>query len=159
MLDYGLVHTWFTHTTHKFNVQWMLISFVWLYMFKCDVCVLNHIWIKSKRFLFFLFAFGSDLYHPCFSKFSKLILCEKHVFSVFSQLILRVNLVASLDREFRECFASILRVIHKKGLPAKIPSYPWKFLATCEIFQISFLKGISRDICFKLFPSSPKPLF
>ena len=39
---------------------------------------------NQKDFLFFLFAFGSDLYHPCFSKFFKLFLCEKHVFWVFS---------------------------------------------------------------------------
>ena len=64
--DYSTFDT-HTHTTHKIFVQWMLISFVWLYMFKCDVCVLNHIWIKRKRFLFFLFAFESNLYHPCFS--------------------------------------------------------------------------------------------
>ena len=61
----------------------MPISFVWLYIFKCDVCVLKHIWIKTKRFLFFLFAFGSDLYQPCFSKFFKLILCEKGVFATY----------------------------------------------------------------------------
>ena len=69
--------TWSTHTTHKFNVQWMPISFVWLYMFKCDVCVLNHMWIKPKRFLFFLFAFGSDLYHLSFSS----CFCLKTMFS------------------------------------------------------------------------------
>ena len=49
ILDYGLVHTWFTHTTHKSNVQWMPISFVWLYMFKCDLCVLNCLMIKPKK--------------------------------------------------------------------------------------------------------------
>ena len=30
----------------------MPISFAWLYMFKCDVCVLNHMWIKPKGFFF-----------------------------------------------------------------------------------------------------------
>ena len=155
MLDYELVHTWFTHTTHKFNVQWMLISFMWLYMFKYDICVLNHIWIKSKRFSFFLFSFGSDLYHPCFSKFFKLILCEKHVFATYFASKLGCEFGQRVLRVFREYFASY----SQEGLPVKIPSYPWKFLATCEIFQISFLKGISWDICFKLFPSSPKPLF
>ena len=47
------------------------------------MCVFNYMWIKPKIFLFFLFAFGCDLYHPCFSKFSELFLCEKHVFWVF----------------------------------------------------------------------------
>ena len=60
--------------------QWISISFVWLYMFECDVCVLKLIMIKSKRFLFILFAFGSDLYHPCFSKLSSWF-CVKNMFS------------------------------------------------------------------------------
>ena len=38
------------HTTHMSNVQWMPYSFVRLYLFKYDVCVLNYIWIKPKRF-------------------------------------------------------------------------------------------------------------
>ena len=38
---------------------------------------------NQKDFLFFLFAFGCYLYHPCFSKFSKLFLCEKLIFWVF----------------------------------------------------------------------------
>ena len=86
-----------TFDIHRSNVQWMLISFVCLCMFKCDMCVLNHIWIKPKRFLFFLFAFRSDLYQPCFSKFLKLLLREKHVFWVFSWLISWVSSIASLN--------------------------------------------------------------
>ena len=89
--------TFDTHITHKSNVQWISISFVWFYMFKCDVCVLNHMWIKQKRFFFFffLFVFGSELYHPRFSKFFKLFLCEKHVFWVFSWLISCVSSITS----------------------------------------------------------------
>ena len=37
--------------------------------------------------------------------------------------------------------------------------YPRKFPTSCKNYQISFLKGISWDICFKLLPSSPKSLF
>ena len=84
--------TFDTHPQHTSLVQLMLISFVWLYMIKCDVCVLNHIWIKPKRFLFFLFAFRGVLYHPYFSKFFKLFLSEKHVFWVFSLVTSRVRL-------------------------------------------------------------------
>ena len=51
-----------TFDTHRSNVQWMLISFVCLCMFKCDVCVLNHIWIKPKRFLFFFYLFYLFIY-------------------------------------------------------------------------------------------------
>jgi len=66
-------------------------------MFECDVCILYPMWINSKRFFIVLFVFGSDFYRSlflsfvlCFSKFFKLILSEKHVFWVFSQLISRV---------------------------------------------------------------------
>ena len=55
--DYSTLVSHTQHTSLMFNVQWIYISFVWLYMFKCDVCVLNHIWIKPKSFLFFLFFF------------------------------------------------------------------------------------------------------
>ena len=73
--DYSMFDS---HTQHK-SLMFNECLFH-LYVFKCDMCVFNHMWIKSKRFLFFLFAFGSDLYHPYFSKFFKLFLCEKHVF-------------------------------------------------------------------------------
>ena len=56
MLNYGLTRTWCSYTTHKSNVQWISISFVWLYVFKCDVCVLNCLLIKPKFFwVFYLF--------------------------------------------------------------------------------------------------------
>ena len=45
------------------NIQWIPYSFVRLYLFKCDVCVLNHIWINLKRFLIILYIFGSDFYY------------------------------------------------------------------------------------------------
>ena len=41
----------------------MSYSFVRLYLSKCDVCVLNHIWINPKRFLIILYVFGSDFYY------------------------------------------------------------------------------------------------
>ena len=60
---------------------------------------------------------------------------------------------SKLSCEFRQ---RVLRVTCEKGLLAKIPKYLHKFLATCEIFQIRFLKGILWDICL-LPSSSPKP--
>ena len=119
------------------------------------MCVLNHMWIKSKRFLFFLLVFGRDLYHPCFSKFFKLILCEKLVFWVFSWLISWVSSVASLNGPILKFFNFEQRVSREgptSKLLAKIPRFR-------KNFQISFLKGILWDICFKLLPFSLKPLF
>ena len=127
-----LIHT---HTTHKSNVQWISISFMWLYMFKCNVCVLNLMWNKPKRFLFVLFAFGSDLSHPYFSKIFKLFLCEKHIFWVFLWPFSCVSSVASymvkflsfstLDGKFHDYFVS--------------KAYPWKIsweAVSYENFQL-----------------------
>ena len=63
ILDYELVHTWSTHTTHKFNVQWMSILFMWLYMFKCNVCVLNYMWTKPKRFFLSFYMYLEVFFH------------------------------------------------------------------------------------------------
>ena len=72
------------------NVQWMPYSFIQLYFFKCDVCLLNYIWINPKIFLIILYVFGSDFYHslcPClvlalFSLF-KHVLCWKTSVRIF----------------------------------------------------------------------------
>ena len=47
----------------------MPYSFIRLYLFKSDVCVLIFIRIKPKRFLIILYVFGSDFYHSLFSCF------------------------------------------------------------------------------------------
>ena len=54
-----MFHIWYAHTTHMPNVQWMPYSSAWLYLFKCDVYVLNYIWFNPKRFLIILYVFGS----------------------------------------------------------------------------------------------------
>ena len=65
-------------------------------------------WFKPKRFLFFLFAFASDLYHPCFSKFFKLFLCEKKCFlGVFVTYFM-----SKLSREFKGVFGSLISITH-----------------------------------------------
>ena len=62
----------------------MPYSFVRLYLFKYDVCVLNYIWINPKRFLIILCVFGSDFYH---SLYSCLVLC----FSLFKHVLFLKN--------------------------------------------------------------------
>ena len=150
----------------------MPISFVWLYMFKCDVCVLNHMWIKPKRFVFFLFAFGSDLYHPCFSKFFKLFLCTKTCFlGVFvthftcklswelnGPILKFFSFTQRVSRLFRGCFASKAYQLNTSEIPVKF-SREANQRDTSKNFQISFLKGFLWGICFKHLSSSLKPLF
>ena len=142
----------------------MPISFLWLYIFKCDVCVLNHMWIKPKRFffLFFLFAFGCDLYHLYFSKFFKLFLCEKTCFlGVFmTHFMCKLNWelngpILKFFQLWTESFATVSRV---RLTREKFREY-FHESASRENFQIRFLKGISWVICFNRLSSSPKPLF
>ena len=79
--DYSTFDTHTQHTSLMFNE----------YLFHlCDCTCSNVMCVCSticgsnqKDFCFFLFAFGSDLYHSCLSKFFKLFLCEKYVFWVF----------------------------------------------------------------------------
>ena len=67
-------------TTHKSNVQWMSISFVWLYMFKCDVCVLNHMWIKPKNFFVLFVCFWKWFVSPMFLKVLQVVFVWKTCF-------------------------------------------------------------------------------
>ena len=56
-----------THNT-KSNVQWIYIWFVWLFMLKCDVCMINCSLIKPKIFLSVFFFFFLLLLWMFFSK-------------------------------------------------------------------------------------------
>ena len=129
-----LIHT---HTTYKSNVQWMLISFVWLYMFKCNVCVLNHMWIKPKRFLFFFVCFWKWFVSPLFFKNFQVVFEWKTCFlGVFTRNFASKALSQSLDREFHDYFASktysrkISRVISQVSFLQKFPDqlFKWHFL-------------------------------
>ena len=122
MLNYGLTRTWCSYTTHKSNVQWISISFVWLYVFKCVVCMINCSLIKPKIFISVLFVFGSDFCHSCFESFSqkaKNFMLKNFVFGNFMTHF-RVDVVPSKSwdemgkfspfenssREFHDSFAS-----------------------------------------------------
>ena len=55
---------YFTFVTHPQHTNLMFNEYLF-YLCDCTwsnvMCVLNYMWIKPKRFLFVLFAFGSDL--------------------------------------------------------------------------------------------------
>ena len=57
VLNCELIHAWYPYTTHKSNVQWISISFVWLYVFKCDMCMLNCLMIKPKKIFEYFICF------------------------------------------------------------------------------------------------------
>ena len=97
---------WHSHTTHKSNVQWISISFVLLYMFECDVCVLKLIMVESKRFLIILFSFESDFYHSLFLSF--VLILFFNVSSLFLYWKTGVKV-------FRESFTTWLRVVKLKN--------------------------------------------
>ena len=63
--EWTIPHLILTHNTQDF-VQIMSISFVWLYMFKCDVYAQNTCWSNPKIFLSVLYVFESDFVLSCF---------------------------------------------------------------------------------------------
>ena len=72
--------------------------------------------------------------------------------------MIKFSTFSILDREFRDCFAAVLRVRLICEIPAKF-SRDSNQRDTSENFQISFLKDILWVICFKRLSSSSKPLF
>ena len=74
------IHT--QHTSLTFNEY-----LFHLYDCKCLnlMCVLKLIMIKSKRFLVFIFVFGSDFHHSCFEVFIVDFVIEKLLFGCFHE--------------------------------------------------------------------------
>ena len=127
MLDYGLIQTLYSHTTHKSNVQWISIWFVWLYVFKCDICMLNSLLIKPKNifecficfwkwFLSFLFwKFSSKCQNFCVEKLGVWQFCDslrKWMQSHPSREVIwgNLNFFTNSSREFRNSFMSALQL-------------------------------------------------
>ena len=112
----------------------MPISFVWLSVFKCDVCVLNHMWIKPKK-IFDCFICN----WKCFSSLFVSRFCTYFFFQCF-------NLV---EKQGSESFASCLRVVHdlvvscevEKSFLAFRQKLAWvaREFATCEIPRSTIL--------------------
>ena len=69
-----------THNT-KSNVQWISIWFVWLYMLKCDVCMINCSLIKPKIFLSVFFFYSC---FECFSQKAKIFVLKNLVIGNFA---------------------------------------------------------------------------
>ena len=92
-------HLILTHNTWDF-VQIMSISFVWLYMFKCDVYAQNTCWSNPKRFLSVLYVLKVILYFHVSS------FCSTCIFVFF------------IKNWFRGCFVRSLRLraSHEKCL-------------------------------------------
>ena len=122
MLNYRLVHTWSTHTTHKTFVQWILISFVWLYVFKCDVYTQLLVDQTQKDFWVFYMFLKSFL---CFHVLSFWSYCLFHVFN---------------KNSFRGIFA--------RSLTSKLflRKWRWQKLKTQDFWQK--LSWLSREIIY-----------
>ena len=140
----------------------MSYSFVQLYLIKCVVCMLNYMFDQTKKifdhFIYiwkwflslFVFMFSAYFVSHCF----KHVLCWKIGVKIFgysheSQVLAtglathsRVASFQGFSHEFTQNGSQITR----NSPIAKTP-------------KISFLKGFSRETCFKLLPSSLKPLF
>ena len=136
------------------------------------MCVLNHIWIKPKKKFVLFVCFWKWFVSPMSFKDFQIVFvwktCFLGVFVTHFTCKLRWELngpslkffrfTQRVSWLFRACFAS-------KAYQWNTSEIPTKFLQeanqrdTSENFQISFLKVISWDICFKRLTSSLKPLF
>ena len=116
ILDYGLVHTWFTHTTLKTNVQWMPISFMWLYVFKCDLCILNCLMIKPKMifkyFIWFWMCFCVSLVFWDFFQKSKYVLLKNSFRGIFASKS-QEKLSRSLTAKMRKLIFISSKILHR----------------------------------------------
>ena len=108
----------------------MRISFMWLYVFKCDLCILNCLMIKPKMifkyFICFWMCFCVSLVFWDFFQKSKYVLLKnssRGIFASKSQEKLSRSLTAKmrklifisskiLHREFRNSFTTTLRDPH-----------------------------------------------
>ena len=117
MLDYGVIHIWYSHITHKSNVQWISISFVLLYVFECDVYVLKPIMIESKRFFIcFCKWFVSPMFFKVFQVDFVWKTCFLSVFATHLASRLCPNLVTSLNGQIIKFFnfeQRLLRLSHE----------------------------------------------
>ena len=145
----------------------MSYSFVRLYLSKCDVRVLNLIWINPKRFLIILYVFGSNFYHflcSClvFTLFFIVLPCFvlKNRCQCFSRLSWRLasreTPVVSSSRSFWRLTRGLLAT-HSRL--AKIFATETRDSPSREMPRNSFLKGFLWETYFKPLPSSLKPLF
>ena len=137
ILDYGLVHTWFTHITQKSNVQWMPISFVWLYSIVICVCSIA-LMIKPKNIFGCFMCFWKWFFSLCFLKVflkCQIFSVEKLFFWPFcecfrewppvAKFLKNFNFLKISGKEFRESLVSSSRLKHD----------PWKSALCIYIFR------------------------
>ena len=139
------------------NVQWKSYSFVWLYLIKCVVCVLNYMFDQTKNIFdhficiwkwflsLFVFIFNAYFVFHCF----KHVLCWKTGVRIFGdsfwQLTRELRVLATHSQ-----VASSSRDV--RDLPSrKTPRH--------KMPRNNFLKGFSWETCFKPLLSSLKPIF
>ena len=129
------------------NVQWMPYLFVRLFLFKCDVCVLNYIWIKLKWFLIILYVFGSDFYHHLF--------CAYFVFHCFKHVLCWKTCVRVFCDSLATC--ENLRDSSRDSLVAKLEKCIFcDSLATCKnLGDSTITKFASREFIQKIFATRP----
>ena len=131
--DYSTFDT-HTHTTHKTFFQWMLISFVWLYMFKCDVYTQLLVYQTQNDFwVFYMFL-------KVFLCFRFLSFCSNCIFHVFHQKL--------LQRHFRKKLAT--KLFPRKWVKAKYENKKFK-QKLLRLFRYCFASKVfpQKVLCFK----------
>ena len=136
-------------------------------------CVRAQPYVNQTKKIFVLFVcFWKWFVSPMFFKVFQIVFVWKTCFlGVFvthfmcklswelnGQILKFFSFTQRVSWLFRYCFASKSYQRNTSKIPVKF-SWEVNQRDTSENFQISLLKGISWDICFKCFPSSSKPLF
>ena len=129
--------------------------FIRLYFFKCDVCVLNYIWINRKRFLILLYVFGSNFYH---SLCSCLVLTLLFIVYTRSVLKNRCQSFSQLSWQLSSCETPVASSSRNFG-DSLMTRKNFRDSSSHETPRNSFLKGFLWETCFKSFLSSLKLLF
>ena len=130
------------------------------------VCVQSYVNQTKKIFALF-FCFWKWFVSPMFFKVFQIVFVWKTCFLGVFVTLFMCKLNWELNGPILKFFSFTQRVsrLFHKSYQRNTSEIPAKFSReanqrdTNENFQISFLKGISWDICFKRFPSSSKPLF
>ena len=160
ILDYGLIHTWYSHTTHKSNVQWISISFLWLYVFKWDVRMLNCLLIKFKKifeyFIWFWKWFLLIVFWKFFSKCQNFCVEKLGVWPFRDSFcgwiqVARIFEEISVSSQIQaESFTIHSRVLHNLDLTHKnLPCAFAHFASNSRVARESLTREMREMIVFK----------
>ena len=115
----------------------MTISFVWLYMFKCDLCILNFLIIKPKNIFEYFICFWKCFCVPLvfwdFFQKAKSILLKNSSSGIFASKSQK-KLSCSLTTKMRKLISISSKILHRE-FPDSLASASWETTSreTCPV--------------------------